>query len=285
MTPADLDALRLLCEEAAGAPWTAQHGEIRIPDGNRVASHVYPADAAFIAAARDALPRLLAEVTRLRDLACTSDEVGDFQAMRHAYRQLTSDLAAANVALDAALQLDIGNEKLIDVMMRRYGREATQWRANHAQRKDERDAALADLAAARAERDEAVEARSEGLRALEIYREACSTWLATKQALESERDAARAELATVKAALAAALKLMADSEGVERFRAAIERDTAEIRHHRARQLTSEDVHVVCIALNFFAGQHELGIEADHDAAHAVILSRRLALLGRLAGEK
>ncbi len=151
----------------------------------------------FIEAAYDAMPLLLAEVARLRDDNANLErgvrgltEVACTRMSADTYHRLTSDLAAANVALDAALQLDIGNEKLIDVMMRRYGREATQWRANHAQRKDERDAALADLAAARAERDEEIAARH----APEHHWEC----LQHTEMLEEERDAARAELATVK---------------------------------------------------------------------------------------
>lgn len=56
-------------------------------------------------------------------------------------------------ALDAALNGQIGDERLIDVMQRRYGREVRQWQANHDERKQERDAARAERDAARVDVD------------------------------------------------------------------------------------------------------------------------------------
>jgi hypothetical protein len=72
----DLDALQKLCDAATPAPWDCDFGDYNVllaPDGERVmvaagdrhwATHQF--NASFIAAARDALPKLIAEVRQLR---------------------------------------------------------------------------------------------------------------------------------------------------------------------------------------------------------------------------
>lgn len=64
-------------------------------------------------------------------------KVKDLTECCHGMLDLIDELWVGNEAFEAALEGNVGNEKLIDVMKRRYGREAGQWKANHAQRKQE----------------------------------------------------------------------------------------------------------------------------------------------------
>lgn len=102
---------------------------------------------------------------------------------------LLAEIGELEKALDAALQKDIGNEKLINVMRRRYGREARQWEANHEQRKQERDTLSAENERLRAEVE-----RSEGLadRAVDVVLERADEQLG-KVIAERERDRAEAD--------------------------------------------------------------------------------------------
>lgn len=85
----DLNALEALCERATGAPWTVDlddakaHGDqprvessngLICVAGNAVAEdwQQHHANAAFIAASREAVPELIAEVRRLREALETS---------------------------------------------------------------------------------------------------------------------------------------------------------------------------------------------------------------------
>lgn len=107
-------------------------------------------------ASRLGRPRMLA-VDREREYTETIDALRSELALyrelpvvpRQEYERVVGQRDAAVIAhaqhreaLDAALQMQTGNERLIDVMRRRYGRECEQWRANHDQRKAERDAAV-----------------------------------------------------------------------------------------------------------------------------------------------
>lgn len=64
----DLDALQALCDAATPGPWsTDAAGEVRDEDDDVLCTTFGTvADGFFIAAARDALPKLIAEVRRLR---------------------------------------------------------------------------------------------------------------------------------------------------------------------------------------------------------------------------
>ena len=67
-TDIDLDAIRRLTEAATPAPWTAHPDGLVWPEriGDPVSGSVLVEDAEFIAAARSAVPALLAEVRRMR---------------------------------------------------------------------------------------------------------------------------------------------------------------------------------------------------------------------------
>jgi hypothetical protein len=83
MTDIDIDAARALCDAATPGPWVwfgdlsignmylsaGRKREVLWPSGMHTEGYldVAPEDAAFIAAARDLVPALLAEVERLRD--------------------------------------------------------------------------------------------------------------------------------------------------------------------------------------------------------------------------
>lgn len=76
----DLDALEALIADATPAPWVADHAIVRHPDadGPAVGQEIWlawvgrdtvHANARLVAAARTALPELIAEVRRLRRIA------------------------------------------------------------------------------------------------------------------------------------------------------------------------------------------------------------------------
>lgn len=90
-TPLDLDALQALADAATEAPWTAHPDGLVWSEllGDPVSGSVLPEDAEFIAAARAAVPALIAEVTRLRSavyhmLALAPDEYGTYIAAARA---------------------------------------------------------------------------------------------------------------------------------------------------------------------------------------------------------
>ncbi len=113
MTDAELSRLSEICEAATPGPWEydGQHFEIHAPhsEGYWVIvseecdapndapvdefGHQYSPDYAFIAAARTAMPRLLAEMARLRP------EVQLQQRLAEERAQQVEDLAATEVAL------------------------------------------------------------------------------------------------------------------------------------------------------------------------------------------
>jgi len=68
MTEEDLDKLEQLSTVATPGPWVADMAGIRAPNHDSVADawSDNPHDAAFIAASREAIPALIAEVRRLR---------------------------------------------------------------------------------------------------------------------------------------------------------------------------------------------------------------------------
>lgn len=95
VTAAEIAELRRLEQSAAGAPWGVGAAdfwrrEIRYSDGpvawcGHGDDDVAKATAAFICAARNALPRLLDEVERLRDeLRTTLSELADARELIHA---------------------------------------------------------------------------------------------------------------------------------------------------------------------------------------------------------
>lgn len=108
----DLDALRKLCDEATSGPW-----EVRIDrydpvvvgagsnwphgDDDAYATAYRLADAKFLAAARSAIPALIAEVDRLhqqiRALAQEFDEISKLDGTLHPAALSTYSSAAARV--------------------------------------------------------------------------------------------------------------------------------------------------------------------------------------------
>jgi len=79
----DLDALQALCDEATSGPWDGEYGDydcLTAPDGQAVVimggyrdAGTHQRNARFVAAARDALPKLIAEVRRLRTMPVCSE--------------------------------------------------------------------------------------------------------------------------------------------------------------------------------------------------------------------
>ncbi len=74
MTPEELARLKALCEAASPAPWHIGHideewlyplMDVDDADGANVGENIYSSNAPFIAAARTAMPLLIAEVERL----------------------------------------------------------------------------------------------------------------------------------------------------------------------------------------------------------------------------
>lgn len=74
MTKDELDELKKLCDEATPGPWDAKgirllpdnEGCLNLPDGRDHELYGSLTDMKFIAASRTALPKLIAEVERLR---------------------------------------------------------------------------------------------------------------------------------------------------------------------------------------------------------------------------
>jgi len=105
MTDIDIDAARALCDAATPGPWVwfgdlsigdvylsaGRKREVLWPSGMHTEGYldVAPEDAAFIAAARDLVPALLAEVERLRDPAiATPRELSALRAMEQAVAEV-----------------------------------------------------------------------------------------------------------------------------------------------------------------------------------------------------
>jgi hypothetical protein len=111
ITPTDLARLREVCEAATPGPWIDDHAPwmglqfgVILKDGRVIASCTETTDdadkfnAAFIAAAREWLPKLLGEVERLRKLA---EKRGQLEAIADEARD---KLFAENAALKAELE-------------------------------------------------------------------------------------------------------------------------------------------------------------------------------------
>lgn len=89
MTEIDLDALEALAEAATPGPWEAVGFYVRLGDGFAVAlansrQEHSPSDAAFIAAARTAVPALVARVRELEGKLLIATESGNVEAGEHA---------------------------------------------------------------------------------------------------------------------------------------------------------------------------------------------------------
>ena len=80
MTPAELQRLRELCERATPGPWEVFYGHtwvLSTSTEDSVCSSVRDRDAAFIAAARETVPALIAEVERLQAVADRATTIAD----------------------------------------------------------------------------------------------------------------------------------------------------------------------------------------------------------------
>lgn len=226
MTPDDIKRLRALCEQATQpGPWTVNVNDIgKDGDGHCVVLDAHgmwvadcgnaPADAAFIAAARSALPALLDECEALR-------RQSESWRLAHLAWQQWGDRMRDLVHCSA--NGDRPTRETIEHRARSWRDQRDSASARAVKAEHDRDRLASECEALRRERDELAAERESYSHVLRERRDLQFD----RERLTAERDEARAECERLRGELAAMAKVADEMEHdvsiVEQYRAARER--------------------------------------------------------------